>query len=89
MNPLVRVRRGQIAVGEHLISVQQHIPLTSTDRVISSAPSTSSTRPHHQSSHLVARVTGVGSCALKGGTGCINHTIGGVGEGATVNNCSV
>ena len=61
MNPLVRVRRGQIAVGEHLISVQQHIPLTSTDRVISSAPSTSSTRPHYQSSHMVARVTGVGS----------------------------
>ena len=54
MNPLERVRTGQIAVGELLISVQQHIPLTS-------APSTDTTHPHHQSSHLVASVTGVGS----------------------------
>ncbi len=61
MNPLERVRTGQIAVGELLISVQQHIPLTSTDRVISSAPSTDTTRPHHQSSNLVASVTGHGA----------------------------
>ncbi len=46
---------------QHSVSTNALIPLTSTDRVISSAPSSDSTRPHHQSSHQVARVTGVGS----------------------------
>ncbi len=46
---------------QHTVSTNARIPLTSTDRVISSAPSTDTTRPHHQSSHVVARGTGVGS----------------------------
>ncbi len=57
------------------VSTNAHTTLTSTDRIISSAPSSGSTRPHHQSSHLVASGTGVGSRGVhsSGGSGVTVH----------------
>ncbi len=76
------VMTGQMAVGDltsNTVSTNALITLTSTNRVISSAPSTSSTRPHNQSSHLVASVTGVGSHRVNrsgdGGVTILNDSI--------------
>ncbi len=62
------------------VSTNGRTPLTSTDRIISSAPSSGSTRPHHQSSHMVASGAGVGSRGVhsSGGGGWVvsEHSIG-------------
>ena len=62
--------------------------LTVTGWFTSTPISIGLTSPGHISSQSVARDTGVGSIARKGGSGDINHSIGGVSEDTTVNNYS-
>ncbi len=82
ITPLERVRSGQMAVRVHTRHEFNNTPPSPVQTGSSPVlhPVAVSTRPHHQSSHLVASGTGVGSRGVhsSGGGGWVvpDHSIG-------------